>query len=96
MTTLSAGQWVGRFVLAAAGALILGAAWPAVAQTRAPGDRETWSNESQKPASPPPAAEERSGTSRQPATQPPSRRDDESDQAPAGCQYRGNKLDLLV
>ncbi len=84
-----------RRLLVATGSLLLIMSAPVFAQTGAPPDREAWSNESQKPASPPPAAEQ-SRTPRQPAAEPPSRRNDEFDPPPAGCQYRGNKLDLLV
>ncbi len=85
------------YLRAATGLLILVlAASPAFAQTRAPAERESWSNESQKPASPPSGATEQSRTPRQRAAEPPVRRNDEFDPPPAGCQYRGNKLDLLV
>lgn len=75
-------------------ALVTGSA---LAQTPAPPtDRDSWSNESAKPAIPVPPATAEQIRPGQPATAPPARRDDEFDPPPAGCQYRGNKLDLLV
>lgn len=95
MSRLSAGPWLSR-ALVVTGFFFLTLAAPVGAQTRAPAERETWSNESQKPLSPPPAAAEQSRTPRQPAAEPPLRRNEDFDPPPAGCQYRGNKLDLLV
>ena len=95
MSGSSAGSWVsGSIVLA--GALFLTLTVPAAAQSRSPAESEAWSTDSQKPSSAPPATTEQSRTPRQPAAEPPTRRNDDFDPPPAGCQYRGNKLDLIV
>jgi hypothetical protein len=82
--------------IAVIGLLVLALAAPAGAQTRAPADSEAWANEQAKPTEQaPPAA--RQSTPAQPRIVPPARADDEFAPPPqTGCQYRGNKLDLLV
>ena len=82
--------------IAVIGLLVLALAAPAGAQTRAPADSEAWANEQAKPtAQAPPAA--RQSPPAQPRIVPPARADDEFAPPPqTGCQYRGNKLDLLV
>jgi hypothetical protein len=94
MSRSSAGSWGSR-LLAGVGILALSLAVPAAAQNGVPAKRDSWSNESQKPALPPAAAEQ-NRTPQQPAAEPPSRRDEEVDAPPTGCRYRGNKLELLV
>lgn len=86
-----------RRSLIAAGLFVALTAVPAAAQTPAPVDRDAWSNESVKPSAPtPPAAREPNRAPRQPASEPPTRGNEAGDPPPAGCPYRGNKLDLLV
>jgi hypothetical protein len=80
------------------GSLMLALASPVAAQAPAPSDREAWVNDQPKPAErtqPPPAA--RPLPLQQPRIAPPARTDDEFDvPASPGCQYRDNKLELLV
>jgi hypothetical protein len=70
---------------------------PVAAQTPATADREGSGNDQAKSSErTPPAARERTPP-RQPRTAPPTRSGDEFDPLPSpGCQYRDNKLDLLV
>lgn len=69
---------------------------PAEAQAPVPADREAWGNEQVKPSDrTPPAA--RQSPPPPPRNGPPARADDEFDPpASPGCQFRENKLDLLV
>ncbi len=78
--------------------LVFGAAVgaPATAQVPAPADREAWGNEQAKPTERTPPAT-RQSTPAQPRIAPPARADDEFAPPPSsGCQYRDNKLDLLI
>jgi len=77
------------FVLLALGA-------PVLAQAPTPADREAWGNDQAKPSElAPPAAGQ--STPLPPRIAPPARADDEFDPPPSpGCQYRENKLDLVV
>ena len=69
---------------------------PVMAQVLAPADREAWGNEQAKPTERTPPAT-RQSIPTQPRIAPPARADDEFDPPTApGCQYRDNKLDLLV
>ncbi len=79
-----------------AGILLALSTSTAIAQAPAQADRNGWSNDSAKPSELAPPARAEQNRPRQPSTPPPARRDDEFDPPPAGCQYRGNKLDLLV
>lgn len=82
--------------IAGIGLVLLALAASAGAQTRAPADSEAWANEQAKPTEQvPPAA--RQPAPAQPRIMPPARAEDEfAPPPPPGCQYRGNKLDLLV
>jgi hypothetical protein len=82
--------------IALIGTILIVLAAPALAQTPAPVDREVWSNERVKPSDQiPPAA--RQLPAQRPRMAPPARADDEFDPpASSGCQFRENKLDLLV
>jgi hypothetical protein len=78
------------------GSILIALAAPVAAQTPAPADRDAWANEREKPSDRPPQAT-RQLPSERPRIAPPARADDEFDPpASLGCQFRDNKLDLLV
>ena len=80
------------------GFLLLALAAPVTAQTPAPADREARANNQSKPAEQASPKSGESARQEQPHVAPPAARSgDEFDLPPStGCQYRGNKLDLLV
>lgn len=82
--------------IAVIGFVLLALATPVAAQMPAPADREAWGNDQAKPSErTPPAA--RQLVPSQPRIAPPARAEDEFDPPPSpGCQFRDNKLDLLV
>jgi hypothetical protein len=86
---------IGRSI-AMIGFVLLAVATPVAAQAPAPADRETWGNDQAKPAErAPPAAGQSIPVP--PRIAPPARAEDEFDPpASPGCQYRENKLDLVV
>ena len=87
---------IGFVLLVIAGAVMAPVMAPVMAQVPAPADRETWGNEQAKPTERTPPAT-RQSTPAQPRIAPPARAEDEIDALPSpGCQYRDNKLDLLV
>lgn len=82
--------------IAIIGSILIALAAPVAAQTPAPADRDAWSNERAKPSDRTPPATRQLPTQR-PRVAPPARADDEFDPpASPGCQYRDNKLDLVV
>lgn len=83
--------------IAVIGVILCALAAPVAGQAPAPADRESSGNDQAKPSQrTPPTAAERS-PQRQPRIAPPARSGDEFDPLPSpGCQYRDNKLDLLV
>jgi hypothetical protein len=83
--------------IAVIGFILFALAGPVAGQAPAPADRESSGNDQAKPSQRmPPAAAERTQPQR-PRIAPPSRSVDEFDPLPTpGCQYRDNKLDLLV
>jgi hypothetical protein len=86
---------IGRSV-ALIGFALLALAAPVGAQTPKPADREAWGNNQAKPSEHAPPITGQS-TPLRPRTAPPARAEDEFDPpASPGCQYRENKLDLLV
>jgi len=90
----SSTMMLGRSI-AMIGVIFIAVGGPAAAQVPAPADREAWGNEQAKPSErAPPTA--RPMPRPQPRAAPPARTDEEFDPPPPGCQFRENKLDLLV
>jgi hypothetical protein len=84
-------------LLAVIGFFLCALAAPVAAQAPAPADREASGNDQAKSSERTPPATGERPPSRQPRIAPPARSDDEFDPPPStGCQYRDNKLDLLV
>lgn len=82
--------------IAVIGSMLIALAAPVTAQTPAPADRDAWSNDRAKPSDRTPPATRQLPT-KQPRIAPPARADDEFDPPESrGCQFRDNKLDLLV
>lgn len=76
--------------------LALGGPVAAQVTVPAPSDRGTWANEQAKPAEQAPSVTRQAPALRPPAG-PPARADDEFDPPSSpGCQFRENKLELLV
>ena len=80
---------------AAAGLLSLLLILPATAQTTGPADSGIERNDQSVRTAPPPA-HRNARPSPEPKAAPPARADEEVETPPAGCQYRENKLDLIV
>jgi hypothetical protein len=82
--------------IAVLGIVFLALGGPVEAQAPVPADREAWGNEQVKPSDRTPPAT-RQSPPRPPRDGPPARAEDEFDPPAApGCQFRENKLDLLV
>jgi hypothetical protein len=84
-------------LIAMIGIVLFALAAPVAAQAPAPVDREGSSNDQPKSSERTPSAAGEPTSPRQPRTVPPANSGDEFDPLPSpGCQYRDNKLDLLV
>jgi hypothetical protein len=82
---------------AAAGLLFLLLITPAAAQTTGPADGGVHRNDPSARSAPLPPVAKETQPSREPRAEPPANADDGFElPPPAGCQYRDNKLDLIV
>jgi hypothetical protein len=82
-------------VTAAAGFISFLMVLPALGQSTGPADGGVQRNDQSVRSEPAPPAARDAQPSREPQAKPPARAD-EFDPPPSGCQFRGNKLDLLV
>ncbi len=83
-------------VTAAAGFISLLMVLPAAAQSTGPSDGGVQRNDQPVRSEPAPPAARDAQPSREPQVKPPAARADDFNLPPSGCQYRGNKLDLIV
>jgi hypothetical protein len=81
--------------IATAGLFSLILILPVTAQTTGPADGIERNDQSVRTV-PVPPAHRNTQPSPEPRTAPPARADDGFEPPPAGCQYRENKLDLIV
>jgi hypothetical protein len=81
---------------AVAGLLSLFFIVPATSQTTGPADSGIERNDQSVRTAPVPPAHRNTQPSPEPKTAPPARADDGFEPPPTGCQYRENKLDLIV